>query len=49
MNLFLLFISGLIFLTCLYGLSQMYAVNWILIIGVVLSTAVITWIMGDGV
>lgn len=43
----LLFIMGLIFLTCLYGLSQQYAVNWILIIGVVFSTAVITWIMGE--
>lgn len=47
MNLFLLFMSGLIFLTCFYGQSQAYAVNWFLIFGMVFSTGVITWIMTE--
>lgn len=47
MNMFLLFIAGLIFLTCFYGLSQSYAVNWFLVFGMVFSAVVITWIMGE--
>jgi len=47
MNQLLFFMSGLIFLTCLYDISQQYAVNWFLIIGIVFSTAVITWIIGE--
>lgn len=47
MNMFLLFIVGLIFLTCFYGQSQLYAVNWFLIFGMVFSAVVITWIMGE--
>ena len=44
---FLLFISGLIFLTCFYGQSQLYSVNWFLVFGMVFSSVVITWIMGE--
>ena len=47
MNMFLLFISGLIFLTCFYGQSQLYSVNWFLVFGMVFSSVVITWIMGE--
>jgi 1,4-dihydroxy-2-naphthoate octaprenyltransferase len=47
MNLFLLFMGGLIFLTCFYGQTQAYAANWFLIFGMVFSTAVITWIMTE--
>lgn len=46
MNMFLLFIVGLIFLTCLCGVSQMYAVNWLLVIGLVFSSFVIGLIFG---
>jgi len=46
MNPFLLFIVGLIFLTCLYGMSQAYAVSWILVIGLVFSSFVIGLIFG---
>jgi hypothetical protein len=49
MNLFLLFMSGLIFLTCFYGQTQLFSVNWFLIFGMVFSTAVSTWIMGEGI
>lgn len=38
MNLLLLFIVGLIFLTCMYGLTQMYVASWILVIGLVFSS-----------
>jgi len=48
MNLFLLFISGMIFLTCFYGQSQQYAVNWFFVFGMVFSAVVITYIMGEG-
>ena len=47
MNMFLLFIAGMIFLTCFYGQSQLYAVNWFLVFGMVFSSVVITWIMGE--
>ena len=47
MNMFLLFIMGMIFLTCFYGQSQAFAANWFLIFGMVFSTAVIVWIMGE--
>ena len=47
MNLLLLFIVGMIFLTCFYGQSQLYAVNWFLIFGMLFSTAVMTWILGE--
>jgi membrane-bound metal-dependent hydrolase YbcI (DUF457 family) len=47
MNLFLLFISGLIFLTCFYGQSQTYAANWFLIFGMVFSAVVSAWIMNE--
>jgi len=49
MNLFLLFINGLIFLTCFYGQSQQFAVNWFLVFGMVASAIVITLIMGDAI
>ena len=47
MNMFLLFIAGMIFLTCFYGQSQLYAVNWFLVFGMVFSSVVITWIIGE--
>jgi hypothetical protein len=47
MNLLLMFAAGLIFLTCLYAQSQLYAVNWFLVGGMVFSTAVMTWILGE--
>jgi hypothetical protein len=47
MNLFLMFISGLIFLTCFYGQSQVYAVNWFLIFGMVFASVVITLVMTE--
>jgi len=47
MNLLLLFITGLIFLTCFYGQSQQYAVNWFLVFGMLFSAVVITLIMGE--
>jgi len=47
MNLLLMWIMGLIFLTCFYGQSQQYAVNWFLIAGMVFSSVVITWIIGE--
>jgi len=46
MNLFLLWIMGFIFLSCFYGQSQVYGVNWFLVFGMVFSSAVITWVMG---
>ena len=49
MNLFLVFINGMIFLTCFYGQSQQYAVNWFLVGGMVFSAVIITLIMGEGV
>jgi len=48
MTLLLLFIVGLIFLTCLYALTQVYISSWILIIGLVFSSFVIGVIMGEG-
>jgi hypothetical protein len=47
MNMFLLFIVGMIFLTCFYGQAQIFAANWFLIFGMVFSAVVITWIMGE--
>jgi len=47
MNLFLLFISGLIFLTCFYGQSQAYAANWFLIFGMVFGAVVSALIMSE--
>lgn len=41
MNLILLFMVGLIFLTCLYGLTQMYVASWILVIGLIFSSFII--------
>lgn len=48
MNMLLLWITGLIFLTCFYGQSQLFAANWFLIGGMVFSAAVITWIITEG-
>lgn len=48
MNMFLLWIMGLIFLTCMYGQSALYAVNWFLVFGMVFSSVVITWIITEG-
>ena len=45
MNLFLVWIMGLIFLTCFYGQTNLYAVNWFLVFGMVFSAVVITWII----
>ena len=45
MNLLLLFISGLIFLTCFYGQARVFGANWFLIFGMVFATAIITAIM----
>jgi hypothetical protein len=47
MNLFLIFINGLIFLTCFYAQAQLLSVNWFLIFGMVFSTAVTTWTLGE--
>jgi hypothetical protein len=47
MNLMLVFINGVIFLTCFYGQSQLYAVNWFLIFGMLSSAVVITYILGE--
>jgi len=47
MNLFLLWISGLIFLTCFYGQANQYAVNWIFVFGMVFSAMVLTYIVGE--
>lgn len=49
MNLLLLFINGMIFLTCFYGQSQLYPVNWFLVGGMVFSAVVMTLIMREGV
>jgi len=46
MNLLLLFMVGLIFLTCLYGLSQVFVSSWILIVGLIFSSFVIGLIFG---
>ena len=48
MNLFLIFINGLIFLTCFYGQANQYAVNWFFVGGMVFSAVVLTWIVGEG-
>ena len=47
MNLFLLFLNGMIFLTCFYGQSQQYAVSWILVFGMVVSAIVSTLIITE--
>lgn len=47
MNLFLLWINGLIFLTCFYGQANTYAVNWFLVFGMVFSAVVITYLIGE--
>jgi hypothetical protein len=47
MNLFLIFINGLIFLTCFYGQAHQYTVNWFLVFSMVFSAVVITWLLGD--
>jgi hypothetical protein len=47
MNMFLLFIMGLIFLTCFYGQTNIYAVNWFLVFGMVFSSIVITLIITE--
>jgi hypothetical protein len=47
MNMFLLFIAGLIFLTCFYGQSQLFAVNWFLIFGMLFAAVVITLIFTE--
>ena len=47
MNLLLLFIVGMIFLTCFYGQSQLYAVNWFLIFGMLFAAVVITLIFTE--
>ena len=41
MDLVLLFIVGLIFLTCFYGLTMTYVASWILVIGLVFSSFVL--------
>jgi hypothetical protein len=46
MNSLLLFIMGLIFLTCLYGISQNYVASWILVIGLIFSSFVVGLIFG---
>ena len=48
MNIFLLFVVGLIFLTCLYGLTQVYVSSWVLILGLMFSSFVIGWAFGEG-
>jgi RsiW-degrading membrane proteinase PrsW (M82 family) len=47
MNKMLLFIYGLIFLTCFYGQSQLYAVNWFLVVGMLFSGVMITLLIGE--
>jgi hypothetical protein len=47
MNLFLLFVSGFIALTCFYGQTQLYGVNWFLVFGMLFSTVVITLILTE--
>lgn len=47
MNLLLLFMVGLVFLTSLYGMSQAYAVNWLFVIGLIFSSFVIGLILGE--
>jgi hypothetical protein len=47
MNLFLVFINGLIFLTCFYGQFNQYEVNWFFVFGMVFSAIVLTLFMGD--
>jgi len=47
MNLLLTFIMGLIFLTCFYGQTNSYAVNWFLVFGMVFSSVVITLIITE--
>jgi membrane-bound metal-dependent hydrolase YbcI (DUF457 family) len=49
MNLFLTFIMGLIFLTCLYGQANQYAVSWLLVFGMVFSSIVLTLTMTEKV
>lgn len=46
MDLFILFMVGLIFLTCLYGVSQAYVASWAMIIGLTLSAMAIGYILG---
>jgi hypothetical protein len=48
MNLLLIFINGLIYLTCFYGQINQHTVNWFLVFGMVFSAVVITWLLGDG-
>jgi hypothetical protein len=45
MNMLLLWISGLIFLTCFYGFAQTFSPPWILLFGMVFSAVVITWLV----
>jgi len=47
MNLLLTFIFGLIFLTCFYGQTNLYAVNWFLIFGMIFSSIVLTLIFTE--
>jgi hypothetical protein len=47
MNLFLVWINGLIFLTCAYGQANQYEANWFLIGSMVFSAAIITWIITE--
>ena len=47
MNMMLLFINGLIFLTCFYGQTNLFAVNWFLVGGMVFSAVVITVILTE--
>ena len=47
MNLLLIFVIGFIFLTCLYGLSQMYVSSWILLLGIIFSSIAIGFILGS--
>ena len=45
MNLLLLWVMGLIFLTCFYGQANQYAVSWFFVFGMVFSAVVLTWII----
>jgi hypothetical protein len=47
MNLLLTFIMGFIFLTCLYGQANQYAVSWLLVFGMVFSSIVLTLTMTE--
>jgi len=47
MNMLLLFLAGLIALTCFYGQSQLYAVNWFLIFGMLFASVLITLILTE--